>query len=109
MSTLYPVCVAHAHDRMPVDRVVAVSGRLILLSGFGSMLGPLIGSSIMSRLGIDGVVYFMAAAALLLGIVAGGRSLTTAPPQHLRRPFEILAPQAAPLAHDTKGALDESP
>jgi hypothetical protein len=63
----------------------------------------------MSRLGIDGVVYFMAAAALLLGIVAGGRSLTTAPPQHLRRPFEILAPQAAPLAHDTKGALDESP
>jgi MFS family permease len=109
MSTFYPVCVAHAHDRMPVDRVVAVSGRLILLSGLGSMLGPLIGSGIMSRLGIDGVVYFMAAAALLLGLVAGGRSLTTAPPQHLRRPFEILAPQAASLAHDTKGAPDESP
>ena len=32
-STLYPVCVAHAHDRMPADRVVAVSGRLILVSG----------------------------------------------------------------------------
>jgi hypothetical protein len=56
----------------------------------------------MSRLGIDGVVYFMAAAALLLGLVAGGRSLTTAPAQQLRRPFEILAPQAAPLAHDTQ-------
>ncbi len=26
-----PVCVAHAHDHMPADRVVAVSGRLILL------------------------------------------------------------------------------
>ena len=25
MSTLYPVCVTDAHDRMPVDRVVAVS------------------------------------------------------------------------------------
>jgi hypothetical protein len=33
MSTLYPICVAHAHDRMPADRVVAVSGRLILVSG----------------------------------------------------------------------------
>ena len=22
MSTLYPVCVAHAHDRLPADRVV---------------------------------------------------------------------------------------
>ena len=32
MSTLYPVCVAHAHDRMPADRIVAVSGRLILVS-----------------------------------------------------------------------------
>ena len=33
MSTLYPVCVAHAHNRMPTDRVVAVSGQLILVSG----------------------------------------------------------------------------
>ncbi|HEY2226816.1 MAG TPA: MFS transporter, partial [Xanthobacteraceae bacterium] len=45
MSTLYPVsvCVAHAHDRMAAGWVVAVSGRLILVSGLGSVLGPLIG------------------------------------------------------------------
>jgi MFS family permease len=36
MSTLYPVCVAHAHDRMPADQIVAVSSRLVLVSGFGS-------------------------------------------------------------------------
>ncbi|MBV8524489.1 MAG: MFS transporter, partial [Acetobacteraceae bacterium] len=41
MSALYPVCVAHAHDLMPQDRVVEVSGRLILVSGIGSVLGPL--------------------------------------------------------------------
>ena len=35
MSTLYPVCIAHANDRMPADRVVAVSGRLILVNGIG--------------------------------------------------------------------------
>jgi MFS family permease len=45
MSTLYPVCVAHAHDSMPADRVLAVSGRLILVSGVGSVLGPLIGGT----------------------------------------------------------------
>ena len=66
MSTLYPVCVAHAHDRMPVDRVLAVSGRLILVSGIGSVLGPLIGANAMERFKIDGVFYFMAAAVLLL-------------------------------------------
>ena len=100
MSTLYPVCVAHAHDRMPADRVVAVSSRLILLSGLGSVLGPLIGMSLMARFDIDGVFYLMAAAALLLALVAAGRSFTSPSPPHLERPFEILAPQAAPLAHD---------
>jgi MFS family permease len=107
MSTLYPVCVSHAHDRMRGDRVVAVSGRLILLSGVGSVVGPLIGASLMARFGIDGVFYFMAAAALVLTFVAVGRSLTTSAPQHLERPFEILAPQAAPLAHAPRDASDK--
>ena len=66
MSTLYPVSVAYAHDRMPADRVVAVSSQLILVSGLGSVIGPLIGTNLMARFSIDGVFYFMAAAALLL-------------------------------------------
>ena len=106
MSTLYPVCVANAHDRMPVDRVVAVSGRLILVSGLGSVMGPLIGASLMGRFGIDAVFYFMAAAALFLAVFAVGRRLTSAPPEHHRRTFEILAPQAAPLAHDSLTSFD---
>jgi MFS family permease len=106
MSTLYPVCVAHAHDRMPADRVVAVSSRLILVSGVGSVLGPLLGKAVMEPLSINGVFYMMAAAALLLALVAGWRSLTSASPPHLERPFKVLAPQAAPLAHDP---LDSSP
>jgi MFS family permease len=107
MSTLYPVCVADAHDRMPANRVVAVSGRLILVSGLASVLGPLTGTSIMARSGINGLFYFMAAAALLLALVAvAGRSLATAAPRHLRRPFEILAPQAAPLAHNQLDSSD---
>ena len=106
MSTLYPVCVADAHDRMPANRVVAVSGRLILVSGLASVLGPLIGTSIMARSGINGLFYFMAAAALLLALVAAGMSLATAAPRHLRRPFEILAPQVAPLAHNQLDSSD---
>lgn len=103
MSTLYPVCVANAHDRMPADRVVAVSGQLILTSGCGSVLGPLIGMSLMRRFDIDGVLYLMAGAALLLALVAGGRSLMSAAPLHLQRTFSFLAPQPTPLAHDPAG------
>ena len=79
MSTLYPVCVAHAHDRMPTDRVVAVSGQLILVSGLGSVIGPLIGTSLMARFSIDGVFYFMAAAALLLAVLAVNQHRTGTP------------------------------
>jgi MFS family permease len=100
MSTLYPVCVAHAHDRMPADRVVAVSGRLILVSGVGSVIGPLIGATLMARFEIDGVLYFMGAAALLLVLVATLGILMTPAPKQQKAPFEILTPQAGPLAHD---------
>jgi hypothetical protein len=91
---------------MPADRVVAVSGRLVLVSGLGSIIGPLIGTSVMARFSIDGLLYFMAAAALLLVLVAIARRLVRAPPTHQGRTFEILAPQAAPLAHDL---LDPAP
>jgi MFS family permease len=103
VSTLYPVCVAHAHDRMTADRVVAVSGRLILLSGLGSVLGPLIGMELMERFGIDGVFYLTSASALLLALFGVTGSLTSTPPPHRERPFEILAPQAAVAAHDSRG------
>ena len=105
-STLYPVCVSHAHDRMPADLIVAVSGRLILLSGLGSVVGPLIGASLMVYFTIDGVFYFMAAAALILTFLAAGRSFTTMAPHHVERAFEMLAPQAATLAHAPLDAPD---
>jgi MFS family permease len=108
MSTLYPVCVAHAHDRMPADRIVAVSGRLILVNGLGSILGPLIGASLMAHFEIDGVFYFMAAAVFLLALVAGFGSLVTSRPVQTASPFEILAPQAGPLAHDPFGPAEPS-
>ena len=50
---------------------------------------------------------FMAAAALFLTFLAAGRSFTTMAPHHVERPFEILAPQAATLAHAPLDASDE--
>ncbi len=109
ISTLYPVCVANAHDCMPADRVLAVSGRLLLISGLGSVIGPLIGTRIMASSGINGLLYFMAAVALLLAVATAVSSLVIAAPRHLRRTFEILAPQAASLAHDPLDASGDSP
>jgi MFS family permease len=107
LSTLYPVSVAHAHDCMPADRVVAVSARLILISGVGSVVGPIVGTRLMASFGIDGVFYFMAATALVLAALATSDSLRSAPPHRQERPFAILTPQAAPLAHASLHTIDE--
>jgi MFS family permease len=108
LSTLYPVCVAHAHDCMAGDRVVAVSGRLILVSGIGSVIGPLLGTWIMAGFGINGVLYFMAVTAAVLAILAWSRSTRVAAPPHEERSFDIVTPQASPLAHALHGPTESS-
>ena len=100
MSTLYPVSVAHAHDLMPAGRLVSVSGRLLLVNGLGSISGPLVGTILMRRYEIDGVLYLMTSAALLLSALALTGRLFTPAVRHRKRPFEIIDPQAAPLASD---------
>jgi len=109
LSTLYPVCVAHAHDCMAADRVVAVSGRLILVSGIGSVIGPLLGTWIMAGFGINGVLYFMAVTAVVLAMLAWSRSTRVAAPPHEERSFDILTPQASPLAHALRHPTEPSP
>lgn len=106
MSTIYPVGVAHAHDRMPAEQIVAVSGRLILLNGIGSSLGPLTGSVIMRSYDIDGLFYFMAAVAVVLAVQASYRFIRVEEAPHLPRPFDVLTPQAASLSHSYKETPD---
>lgn len=101
MSTLYPVAVAHAMDRMAGERVVAISGRLILVNGIGAMIGPFTGSWVMAQRDIDGVLYFMAAAAGLLALAAAGKVLLRAPQADTAEvPFMVVAPQAMSVAPD---------
>jgi len=96
LSTLLPVSIAHAHDRMRGERIVALSGRLILLFGLGSISGPLLGTAFVVSFGIDGVLYLIAAVTLLLAFFAAARSLTLEAPPRMERPVGIVTP-AAPL------------
>jgi MFS family permease len=104
MSVIYPVCVAHANDRLPAERAVSVSGRLILISGIGSALGPLLGASAMSALGIRGLFQCMAAVAGLFAFFALARALGVRQPAFKRRrPFLLLpAIFSHDLAHAAK-------
>ena len=91
----------------PASRVSYGGGEAILLAV--ALLVVASGTSVMARFGLDGLFYFMVVAALLLALLAAAQSLTTAPPEHHERPFEILAPQAASLAHDPFDSIRRAP
>jgi MFS family permease len=91
MSVIYPICVAHANDRMPPGKAVAVSGRLILISGVGSALGPLLGAGVMEVLGIRGLFSFLAGVAALFACFALLRTtIARSPATKGRKPFRLL-------------------
>jgi MFS family permease len=46
--TLYSIAVAHANDHANAEDFVKVSGGLLLLYGFGTMIGPMIAAALMS-------------------------------------------------------------
>jgi MFS family permease len=48
--TLYSIAVAHANDHAEPGNFVKVSGGLLLLYGFGTMIGPVVGAVLMDRI-----------------------------------------------------------
>ena len=111
MSVIYPVCVAHANDRIPAERAIAVSGQMILISGIGSAAGPLLASEFMSYLGIRGLFYFMATVTALFAIFALARGYSVhLPSVKHRRPFIVLQPIfALNLAHAPENVATRVP
>ena len=76
------------------------------MTGLGSVLGPIIGMSVMERFAIDGVFYLMAATAFLLALLAGGRSLVSASPIH--HELSRSSPRKLHLSRTTRCALPTS-
>jgi MFS family permease len=62
---IYTLCVAHANDLVHEKRAVEVSSGLLLTFSVGAVLGPLLGSWAMSRLG-HGALFLHSAAVHLL-------------------------------------------
>jgi MFS family permease len=65
--TLYSIAVAHANDHADPEDFVKVSGGLLMLYGFGTMIGPLLGAALM---GLQPEGLFLATALAHLGLAA---------------------------------------
>ncbi len=95
---LYPLCVAHANDRLPAEQRVSASGSLVLAYSAGAAAGPLAGAAVMTFAGAAGLFVFIAACAggaLLFGL---WRQATALPvPAEAQQTYQIL-PRTTPMA-----------
>lgn len=53
---MYSICIAYANDRLEPHQIVAASGSLVMVAGFGAMIGPIVIAFFMDL--FDVVFYF---------------------------------------------------
>ncbi len=120
--TLYSISVAHANDHASQEDFVKVSGGLLLLYGFGTMIGPLAGAALMERMRPESlflataVAHFALAAYALLRIsrrapvpVAERESFMTHPSERAVTPELLrLDPRSEPEPEEDAAAVAEA-
>lgn len=105
MSTIYPVCVAHANDQVKTCEILSTSGQLILINGTASFVGPICGTLVMGRAGIHAVFLFVALIGIAFAVLTAWRLLTVRSPEQRERPFAILSERMSqPISHVIDGA-----
>jgi MFS family permease len=72
LFTIYPVAVARAHDMFEPQDVVKVSSSLLLAFGVGSVIGPMVCSTVMTMAGTPyGYYYYFIGGACLFAVFTG--------------------------------------
>jgi MFS family permease len=65
---IYSLIIAHTNDHLDPTEMLSASGTLLLLYGIGSVFGPFLAGSLMSRYGPHGFVLLLALLHLVLGL-----------------------------------------
>ncbi len=94
--SIYPICLAHTNDHVAKADLVAASGGLILLNSVGSILGPLIASSMMVAIGPKGLFAFSGAMGLAAAAFGIWRTRVRAAPKADEQAMFHNLPQTTP-------------
>ncbi|MCC6203660.1 MAG: MFS transporter [Hyphomicrobiales bacterium] len=101
--TLYSLAVAHANDHARPEDFVKVSGGLLLLYGFGTIIGPIIGSTLMTTMRPESLFLASAFAHVLLAGYAARRISRRAPvPVDEREAFKTMPADRAVTPEATR-------
>jgi MFS family permease len=105
--TLYPVCIAHAHDRFDRSEMVPVTNTALLLFASGAVAGPILASLAIAIADTRGVGYLLAlAAATLAGLAGLGILVHRQPSVSAPIPFADIPATSTEVAPLQAGATD---
>lgn len=96
---LYSLCIAHTNDYLEPAQMVGASASLVLVGGFGAVLGPLAAAAAMAATGVDGFFLALAAVNGAIGVFALYRmTRRAATPVGEQGVFVAIPPRGSPMA-----------
>ncbi len=75
MVPLYALCLAHANDSIPTEKLVQTSSGLLLIYSIGAAIGPFAAAWVMDLAGAGGLFLFISAALAVFALFIAGRIL----------------------------------
>ena len=95
---LYALCLAHANDHLAPEQIVAASATMVLVSGVGLCIGPLLAGSFMTAAGPPGLFAFIALAHATVGGFALYRmTRRDSLPLDEQRHYGPMSPRPSPI------------
>ncbi len=96
---LYALCIAHTNDHLAPKQIIAASGTLVLVGGFGLSMGPLLASQVMGLFGPSSLFGVIASVHTGLGLYAIYRMARRDPvPLTQQRVYQQVVLRTSPVA-----------
>ena len=98
---LYSICIAYTNDHLEPRQMIAASGALVMVGGFGAITGPVLFAAIMDAFGHQSLFWSIAVIHGLTGLFAIYRMFRSAPV-----PMERQWPSTATAVHPSGSAIE---
>lgn len=100
---LYSVCIAYTNDHLNPNQMIAASGALVLTSGLGAVVGPILIASFMDNYGEQALFWSFAVLHGLTGLFALYRMTVSA-----AVPLDQQGPSTATALHPSGSAIEST-
>ena len=106
---LYSLCGAHTNDHLTPRQIVAASATLVLVGGFGLVMGPSLAAALMQLAGPAGIFWLLALVHGCIGAYGLYRMLRRKPvPLDEQRTYDPVSTRTSPIVQaQTGGEVDE--